>query len=328
MYNTNITVGIPVYNARNTLRDTLFSIAIQTIQPKEILIVDDCSTESYDDILSLFDNIRYIRLDENVGVGIVRQHILKECRTKYLTMIDSDDIFLGALVLQTFQQMINDNHEPDLIITNMLQQTPDKGLNRICDFSWCHGKVYNTEYLKAYDLTFNPTRTHEEGTLNWTMRDIGCRYIICNTYDTYLWRYNKDSLTHQNINYLLTNYTDYIYGLYATYCNRVKFNSPVLLQRTISDTVLAHSYLEGLRCIYGDTDEIINHTDTLVDFIKETNVADWFLQYPESETIDLFGNNYSFADEYYTLKKLALDALDKRIYLKEDIFSFIRRLCL
>jgi len=25
---------------------------------------------------------------------------------------------------------------------------------------------------------------------------------------------------------------------------------------------------------------------------------------------------------------LALDTLDKRIYLKEDIFSFIRRLCL
>lgn len=101
-----ITVGIPVYNAKNTLKDTLMSIAVQTEQPKEILIVDDGSTESYDDILVLFDNIRYIKLDKNGGVGKVRQTIVNECKTKYLTMIDSDDIFANAFAIQNFQDLI------------------------------------------------------------------------------------------------------------------------------------------------------------------------------------------------------------------------------
>lgn len=71
-----IDVIIPAYNCSKTIRKTLSSLVAQTDKNFNVIIVDDCSSESFSDIVDDFRellNITYIKNDVNVGPGMSRQ---------------------------------------------------------------------------------------------------------------------------------------------------------------------------------------------------------------------------------------------------------------
>lgn len=91
-----VSVIVPVYNAKKTIRDCLEAIVGQTLKEIEVICVDDGSKDGswkvIEEIRQKDDRVRLIR-QENQGAGVARNVGMKEARGDYLVFLDSDDYF-------------------------------------------------------------------------------------------------------------------------------------------------------------------------------------------------------------------------------------------
>lgn len=95
-----VSVIIPVYNAAKYLPVCLESLAIQSMHDFEIIVVDDCSTDSSvavaESYLERFGGrLKIIMLDRNTGSGAVPRNIgLEHARGEYVFFADADDLLI------------------------------------------------------------------------------------------------------------------------------------------------------------------------------------------------------------------------------------------
>lgn len=90
-----VSVIIPTYNRKGTLKRAIDSILNQTYREVEIIIVDDGSTDdTYEYINEVYgerDNILYICNDVNIGQSAARNVGVEQANGKWLAFCDSDD---------------------------------------------------------------------------------------------------------------------------------------------------------------------------------------------------------------------------------------------
>jgi len=87
---SNLTVIVPAYNERETIADTLQSLREQTAPPREIIVVDDCSTDGTGDIARAL-NVAVYRPPSNTGSKAGAQTAaLGRAHTEYTMAIDAD----------------------------------------------------------------------------------------------------------------------------------------------------------------------------------------------------------------------------------------------
>ncbi|MBR1647465.1 MAG: glycosyltransferase [Selenomonadaceae bacterium] len=97
-----ISVIVPVYNAEKYLPACLESILNQTFTDFELLVVDDCSTDSSyvvaENYLERFGGrLKIISLPENTGSGAVPRNVgLDLSQGKYVYFMDADDFLLDT----------------------------------------------------------------------------------------------------------------------------------------------------------------------------------------------------------------------------------------
>ena len=95
--NDLVSVIIPVYNAEKYLENTLLSVVNQTYNKWELVLADDCSSDSSPDIISNFTaqypNIVYHRLPKNQGAAVARNSALDIASGRFIAFLDSDDIW-------------------------------------------------------------------------------------------------------------------------------------------------------------------------------------------------------------------------------------------
>ena len=72
--NDKISVIIPTYNRGKSIIQSINSVLEQTYHNLEILIVDDCSTDDTEYLISKIDDprVKYIKLKENKGASFAR----------------------------------------------------------------------------------------------------------------------------------------------------------------------------------------------------------------------------------------------------------------
>lgn len=91
---TKVTVVIPAYNAERYVGETLASVFAQTIQPYEIIVVDDGSQDGTEAVVRSFgDRIRYIK-QQNQGISGARNTAIHEARGDWIAFLDADDLIL------------------------------------------------------------------------------------------------------------------------------------------------------------------------------------------------------------------------------------------
>lgn len=160
-----IDIIIPVYNSRKTLPYTLMSISRQTIREKlRILLVDDNSTENYDDIINKFSSelkIRIVHLDKNVGPGLARQYGIEHSKSKYICFIDSDDLLNTVESLESLYNEIEKGY--DLVISSVYHEIQAMIFQPLGDL---HGKIYRRKFIMDNEIKFNETRYHEDNAFN------------------------------------------------------------------------------------------------------------------------------------------------------------------
>lgn len=93
MANNIVSVIIPCYNGTRFLPETIESVLAQTYQHFEIIVVNDGSIDTTEEIAIRYPGVRYIR-QENQGVAIARNTGLSESQGAYLVFLDQDDRLL------------------------------------------------------------------------------------------------------------------------------------------------------------------------------------------------------------------------------------------
>lgn len=94
--NDLVSIIMPSYNTAKFIEQTIKSVLAQTYTNWELIIVDDCSTDNTDKVVSSFlsDNrIRYYKNKVNSGAAVSRNRALRETNGKWIAFLDSDDLW-------------------------------------------------------------------------------------------------------------------------------------------------------------------------------------------------------------------------------------------
>ena len=109
--NPLISIITPNYNASKYIAATIESVQNQTYKNWELLIVDDCSTDNSIEIIKVLKNndtrIKLFELPQNSGPAVVRNIGIKMAQGRYLTFIDSDDIWLPNFIETSLKKVKN-----------------------------------------------------------------------------------------------------------------------------------------------------------------------------------------------------------------------------
>ncbi len=100
-------VVIPLYNKAPHIGVTLQSVLAQTLQPDEIIVVDDGSTDGGGQVVQFLKNDRIKLLHQvNAGVSVARNAGIAAALSNYVAFIDADDVWLPAH-LETLKTLIS-----------------------------------------------------------------------------------------------------------------------------------------------------------------------------------------------------------------------------
>lgn len=91
-----VSVIIPTCNRSTLLRSAIVSVLAQTYQDFEIVVVDDCSTDDTQQVVSSINDkrVRYICHDVNKGVSAARNTGVLDSYSEYVAFLDDDDLWL------------------------------------------------------------------------------------------------------------------------------------------------------------------------------------------------------------------------------------------
>lgn len=217
-----ISVVIPVYNAKKTLRQTVNSVLIQDLKEFEIILVDDGSTDGTeticDELAEETDLIRVIH-KINRGVSSARNAGIDASEGEYITFVDADDSIEQHMLSDIISEFVE--KDADMVFcgfnevqengkqTNIIANLPPRRLlerdivvnsllytgcssNSYMNSVW--GRGYKKEIIKKHGLRFEDRPMGEDWMFNMKYCDIiqSAVYI-----DKAYYRYlrNSDSAT-------------------------------------------------------------------------------------------------------------------------------------
>lgn len=95
--NELVSIIMPSYNTAKFIAESIESVVKQTYVNWELLIVDDCSSDSTDEIVGSFladTRIKYFKNINNSGAAVSRNRALREAKGKWIAFLDSDDLWM------------------------------------------------------------------------------------------------------------------------------------------------------------------------------------------------------------------------------------------
>ncbi len=225
-----VSVIIPAYNAQKRIGATLDSLLAQSIADIEILVVDDCSTDSTRDIITEYSKkdsrIIPIFCEVNGGPAAARNRAIEKACGEFITFADADD----TLEPDMLEQLYCSANGADITVTGFFHDTQDKDGNtlvsienrteknalftqkedivrlaaeldskRLFAFPW--NKLYRTDFMKSVGASFPAQTLCEDFLMNCSVWDSasaialvdGCYYHYVKSSDEALTqRYRED----------------------------------------------------------------------------------------------------------------------------------------
>lgn len=119
-----VSVVIPTFNRPEEVRNAVQSVAKQTLQSLEIIVVNDGGFDVSDIIKEINDSrLVYICHDRNKGISAARNTGIHRARGRYLSFLDDDDVFYEHH-LQTLIQCIEERTE-SVVYSDSLELTQE-----------------------------------------------------------------------------------------------------------------------------------------------------------------------------------------------------------
>ena len=121
-----VSIIMPNYNSARFLDETILSVIGQSYRDWELLIVDDCSTDSSLEIIKKFqlqdDRIHLIINDKNRGAAYSRNIALKHATGKWVAFLDSDDVWLPEKLEKQIYFMENNGYDFSYAISELIDE--------------------------------------------------------------------------------------------------------------------------------------------------------------------------------------------------------------
>lgn len=128
---STLDIVIPTFNSELTIEQTLASIARQTVLPRTVYLVDDCSTDKTIVKVCSFKselNLRIIEFKSNNGPWAARNAGVRYSNAEFIAFVDSDDVLLPEHV-STHLDLFKQGY--DAVATNYFDWIPEIDKTRL-----------------------------------------------------------------------------------------------------------------------------------------------------------------------------------------------------
>lgn len=126
-----VSIIIPVYNSVAYIKDSLCSALEQDYENKEIIVVDDGSTDLTLTILKRFEDRITILTQRNAGPGVARNRGIQHAKGKYIAFLDADDYWVSEkLRLQV--EYLEQHHNIGAVYSRWVRWYPSTDGNFPC----------------------------------------------------------------------------------------------------------------------------------------------------------------------------------------------------
>jgi glycosyltransferase involved in cell wall biosynthesis len=180
-----VSVVIPTFNCARYLSESVGSAVGQTFAEKEIIVVDDGSTDNTKEVLAPFrDRIIYMYQD-NCGASSARNRGVGHSRGKYVAFLDADDIWLPEKLKKQVDFFERLPKSVKLTYTDwkFFFDPPDWNTSRTLKISAYEGEV--TRQLFCHDFVFTPTVMMEKDFLT-SLGPFDTNLTVAEDYDMWL----------------------------------------------------------------------------------------------------------------------------------------------
>jgi glycosyltransferase involved in cell wall biosynthesis len=111
-----VSILVPAYNAEAWIEETLNSALRQTWSPKEIVVVDDGSTDKTLSMAQKFSNkgVRVLS-QKNRGASAARNHAFSACHGDYIQWLDADDILAPDKIARQMEFAVSSGNKSLLL---------------------------------------------------------------------------------------------------------------------------------------------------------------------------------------------------------------------
>lgn len=141
---------IPIYNTENYLDRCIQSVLNQTMSDYEVILIDDCSSDSSLKIAQSYESahVRILKNEMNSGLSVTRNNGIRNASGDYILFLDSDD-YINSSALFDLNVLICQNAFPDIIYTGFIEE---RGHCKTKKFGYAseHDKLYSRyDFLKS-----------------------------------------------------------------------------------------------------------------------------------------------------------------------------------
>lgn len=158
-----VSIVVPIYNNEKYICRCLDSLAAQTLDNLQILMINDGSTDGTEEIC-----LRYARMyphfeyhfKENGGSASARNVGLEHARGEYVGFVDSDD-YVEPTMFETLYKAAKENHNADMVFNPMKEKS---------SFTTPIPGYYDREGMETYifqNLLPHPTVTGTFRSFDW-----------------------------------------------------------------------------------------------------------------------------------------------------------------
>ena len=245
-----VSIGMPVYNGEEYIREALDSLLAQTFEDFELIISDNCSTDDTSSICKEYSSrnsrIKYIRQDTNIGVNANFEFVLKQANGDFFMWAACDDYLEHTEYLSVMFNEIQAGY--DFCFPKVRLLSDSGGSRTIIDgtmerFSKCvsaYDFCKETIYVCSYQIYGLYNRKFLFENFNYFRKCINLRLfaeglfvhaITVNSLLAYVpaaslvyRRHGDNTSSTQKTNHLLIDFTKFTFMLLSFYVVHQKFN--------------------------------------------------------------------------------------------------------
>jgi glycosyltransferase involved in cell wall biosynthesis len=282
-----VSVIVVSYEGRKHLKRILDSLVKQHYAGMEVVISDDCSEDTCDDIVGSFrDRLKIIRTSTKTHSGYpsdTRQAGLEAARGDWITFADQDDAFYPGAISQV-TAFIRKNPEANVIRTEFDEVDPETEKpfrHHAKVYGWTHGTFIRREWMEKNHIRYKAgMKSHEDIYLSTlivcALQAEGGQEYYCpvNTYRWYAW---NSSLSHKEDRLFIENHLgEYIEATGDAYIeNYERRGEPAKeFSRYHAVSVVLYCYFYHMGCVFRNLSDIIKENSVYIsEYIKKVKEA-------------------------------------------------------
>ena len=178
MEKVRFTVAISAYNIENYVKRAIDSVLNQTFKNYELLVIDDCSTDSTVEVIKqvVGQNAKILQTKKNSRTAAASRNIaIENAQGEYLLFLDGDDELYSNETLKEIDEHIKEN-KYDIIYFGYenvghtenyyrisTKENSTREARLICDESFSvSSKVWNVEFLRNNNIRFKEGMYYED----------------------------------------------------------------------------------------------------------------------------------------------------------------------